>query len=293
MIMELLNRQNKFMKYVMVTIGTMLMAIAVNIIFEPMGIVTGGVSGIAIIIKSWTEGIIDGGIPLWFTNLVINIPLFITAIIVLGKKSILNTIYATATFIIGLYIVPMYEVVYKDYLLASVFGGVLMGVGLGLVFAYGCTTGGTDLLGAIFQAKIKHYSVAQLLLVIDSTIVIIGAAVFGVNKALYAVITVYITTKIMDGLLEGINFAKLAYVISDEHDKIANEILHNVNRGVTGIPVQGMYSNNDKNMLLCVVSKKEIVKLVDIVAQIDPKAFVIVSDVREVLGEGFIEFRQE
>lgn len=292
MTMELLNRNNRYIKYLMVTIGTALMAIALNIVFEPLGLVTGGVSGIAIIIKHFTEYVIEGGIPLWLTNMVINVPLFIVAFIVLGKKSIINTLYATVTFTVALYIVPSSNVVYEDFILASVFGGVLMGAGLGLVFAYGCTTGGTDLFGSILQKKFPHYSVPQLLLVIDSSIVIIGAVVFGINKALYAVITVYITTKVMDGILEGIKFAKLAYVISDHHEEIANEIMHNVNRGVTSIPVQGMYSNNDKNMLLCVVTKKEIVRLVDLVAQIDPKAFVIVSDAREVLGEGFIEFKQ-
>ena len=96
----------------------------------------------------------------------------------------------------------------------------------------------------------------------------------------------------MDGILEGLKFGKLAYIISDDYEKIAEVILTDLNRGVTGIPVQGMYSNTSKNMLLCVVNKKEIVRIIDTVAQIDPKAFVIVSDVREVLGEGFIEYRQ-
>lgn len=290
--MELLNKSNSYIKYLMVTIGTVLMAIAINIVFAPLGLVTGGVSGIAIIIRYFTEPFIEGGVPIWLTNALVNIPLFLVALIVLGKKSIMNTIYATVSLTVALYIVPSYNIAYEDFILASVFGGVLMGVGLGFVFAYGCTTGGTDLLAAIVQSKLKHRSSAQLLMCIDVSIVLIGAAVFGLNKALYAVITVYITSKIMDSILEGLKFAKLAYVISDEHEKIANEIMHNVDRGVTGIPVQGMYSNNEKNMLLCVVSQKEIVQLVDIVAQIDPKAFVIVSDVREVLGEGFIEYRQ-
>ncbi len=290
--MELLNRNNRYIKYLMVTVGTALMAIAINIVYAPLGLVTGGVSGLAIIIRHFTESIIAGGIPIWLSNALINVPLFVIALVVLGKKSIINTIYATVSLTVALYIVPTTGGGYEDFVLASIFGGVLMGVGLGLVFAYGCTTGGTDLLASIIQAKAKHHSAAQYLLVVDGTIVLVGAAVFGLNKALYAVIAVYITSKIMDGILEGMKFAKLTYIISDEHEKIADGIMHNVNRGVTGIPVQGMYSNNEKNMLLCVVSQKEIVQLVDLVAQIDPKAFVIVSDVREVLGEGFIEYRQ-
>lgn len=291
--MELLYRKSRVFEYLMIAVGTILMAVAVNFVFEPMNMVTGGVSGLAIVVKYWTEPLIEGGVPLWLTNLVTNIPLFVLAIIFLGKKYIAKTLYATVCFTIALYIVPSHSLVAEhDYVLASVYGGILMGIGLGLVFSTNCSTGGTDLFGTLVQVKLKHYSVPQLLMVIDSSIVLLGAAVFGINKALYAVIAVYITSKIMDGILEGLKFGKLAYIISDHHEEIAKEILHGMNRGVTGVPVKGMYSNSSKNMLLCVVSKKEIVGIIDTVAQIDPKAFVIVSDVREVLGEGFIEYRQ-
>lgn len=290
--MELLWKKSKVLEYIMIALGTVLMALAVNLVFDPMGMVTGGVSGLAIVIKYWTEPLIEGGVPIWLSNFLTNVPLFIVAILVLGRKYIAKTLYATVCFTVALYIVPTSTIQNQDLVLASVYGGILMGVGLGLVFANSCSTGGTDLLGAILQVKLNHYSVPQLLMVIDSSIVLLGAAVFGVSKALYAVITVYITSKIMDGILEGLKFGKLAYIISDDYEKIAEVILTDLNRGVTGIPVQGMYSNTSKNMLLCVVNKKEIVRIIDTVAQIDPKAFVIVSDVREVLGEGFIEYRQ-
>lgn len=290
--MEVLSNRTKGMQYFMIALGTFIMAIAVNVVFEPMEMVTGGVAGIAIILKYWTEPFIEGGIPLWVTNVVCNVPLFLLAISLKGKKFIAKTLFATVTFTIGLYIIPSYNIVYDDYILAAVFGGIIMGVGLGLVFANQGSTGGTDLLGAIIQVKLKHYSVPQLLLVVDATIVVLGAAVFGVNTALYAVITVYITTVVMDSILEGLKFAKIAYIISDDYEKIATEVLHTIERGVTGISAKGMYSNKEKKMLFCVVTKKEIVTLVDTVAQIDPQAFVIVSDAREVLGEGFIEYKQ-
>lgn len=290
--MEAISKRSNLNQYLIIALGTLIMGVAINVVFEPMDLVTGGLSGISIVVKYWTEPYIDGGIPLWLTNLVANIPIFVVAIILKGRKFIMRTLYSTICFTIALYIVPTYDVVYEDLVLASIFGGILMGAGLGLVFANNGSTGGTDLLGYIFQVKFKHISVPRLLLFIDGTIVALGAVVFGVNKALYAIIAVYITSKIMDSILEGMKFAKLAYVISDAYDEIAKEVLHTINRGATGIPAKGMYSNNEKKMLLCVVTKKEIVNLVDIVAQIDPKAFVIVSDVREVLGEGFIEYRQ-
>lgn len=290
--MELLTKRPKWLQYVVIALGTTLMAVAVNVIFEPMDMVTGGISGLAIVIKYWTEPLMKGGIPLWLSNAVINIPLFIIAVAFFGRRYIAKTLYATVCFTVALYIVPSQTVYIQDYFLASIFGGVLMGAGLGLVFFYQCTTGGTDLFSSILQVKLKHYTVPQILMVVDSAIVLLGAVVFGLNKALYAVIAVYLTSKIMDNFLEGVKFAKLTYIISDHHESIAQAILHEVKRGATGIPVQGMYSNEGKNMLLCVVTKKEISAIIDRVAQIDPDAFVIVSDVREVLGEGFIEYKQ-
>lgn len=139
----------------------------------------------------------------------------------------------------------------------------------------------------------RHYTVPQILMVIDGCIVVSGAAVFGIKSALYAVIAVYITTKVSDAILEGLKFAKMVYIISDHHEEIAAEILTTMDRGATGIAIKGMYTGNDRNMLFCVVSKKEIVQIKEIVRKLDPKAFVIVSDVREAVGEGFIEYKQE
>ncbi len=289
---ELLTKRPKWLQYIVIALGTVLMAIAVNMVYEPMNMVTGGVSGLAIVIKYWTEPLFSGGVPLWLSNILVNIPLFIFAIVIFGVKYIAKTLYATICFTIALYIVPINAIFTEDYFLASVFGGVLMGAGLGLILFYQCTTGGTDLFSSLLHLKLKHYTVPQILMVVDSAIVLLGAAVFGINEALYAVVAVYLASKVMDNFLEGVNFAKLTYIISDHHEAIAQAILYDIKRGVTGIPVQGMYSNEARNMLLCVVSKKEIAGIIDRVAQIDPSAFVIVSDVREVLGEGFIEYKQ-
>ncbi len=290
--MEVISQRTKSVQYVMIALGTLLMGIAVNVVFEPLNLVTGGVAGLAIVIKAWTEPFLDGGIPVWLSTFVLNVPIFVFSLILKGKRYLAKTLYAAMCFNIALVIVPQVDLLSEDFVLASIFGGILMGVGLGLVFVNDCSTGGTDLLGVILHHFMKHYSIPKLLFVVDGIIVIVGAMVFGLSKALYAIIIVYITSKVMDNILEGLKFAKLAYVISDHYEAISKEILHSMDRGVTGISARGMYSNNDKKMLLCVVSKKEIVKLVDIIAQIDPRAFVIVSDVREVLGEGFIENRQ-
>lgn len=282
----------KAKKSFIVIIGAMLMALGLNFFYEPMNLVTGGVSGFAIILKGLTKDVIAGGIPVWLTNLVINVFLFIGSYRILGGKFLRNTILGTLVFTGCLYIIPVVDLAKGDLLLATVFGSVLSGAGLGLIFSAGCSSGGTDLLGAILQKYLRHYSVAQMLSVVDGTIVLMGALVYGIEAALYAVIAVFITTKVMDAILEGLKFSKLAMIISEKDKDISQDILYEMGRGVTVLPAIGAYSNNDKNMLLCAVDKKEIVTLMDIVDKNDPKAFMIVTDAREVLGEGFIENKQ-
>jgi uncharacterized membrane-anchored protein YitT (DUF2179 family) len=284
--------KTKVSHYLLIIIGTFLMAASVNLVYDPLDMVTGGVTGLAIVIKKITSVWIKGGVPIWLTNLLLNIPLFLAAWLVRGKTFLKNTFFATISLTVALYIVPTFDIVYQDYLLAAVFGGVLGGIGLGLVFMTLSSTGGTDLLAMVLHKFMPYYTVPQILTVIDGLIVFAGVISFGLTKALYAIIAVYITTKVSDSLLEGLKFAKMAYIISDHYEEIAQMILKDLDRGVTGISATGMYSNKEKKMLFCVVSKKEIVELTDIVAKIDPKAFIIVSDAREVMGEGFREYRQ-
>lgn len=272
--------------------GVVLMAIGINLFFDPTNMVTGGVTGIAIIIKGLTRNWIAGGVPLWFTNLFINIFLFMGSYKILGKDFLKKTIFATIMFSIALYFVPVIDIAKGDFLLASVFGGFFCGIGLGLVFSASSSTGGTDVLAAIVNRYFRDYTVAQIIMVIDGIVVIFGAIVYGIDVTLYAVIAVYITSKMMDAILEGLKFAKLALIISERYDEIAQMILKDMGRGLTALPAKGMYSNVERQMLVCAVSKKEITMLMDIVSKNDPKAFMIVTDAREVLGEGFIEYRQ-
>lgn len=271
--------------------GTFLMSLGVNLAFDPMGLVCGGVTGLAIVVKYLTGLVWEGGIPVWLSNLLFNGPLFAVALAKKGKKYIAKTMFATVMLSVWIYLIPIYQL-FDDYLLATLFGGVMTGAGIGMVLARMATTGGTDLLSALIHDKLKHLTIPQLLAVTDGAIVILGAVVFGVENAMYAICVVYICAKISDGMLEGLKFAKMAHIISDKAEEIAQIILTDVDRGATGVKVQGMYSKEEKKMLLCVVTKKEIVELIDIVHKIDPAAFVIVNDVHEVRGEGFIEITQ-
>ncbi len=282
----------QFKRYLIILIGTVLVAISVNVIYEPMGLVTGGVSGLAIVVKELTKGWFNGGIPLWLFTVVSNVILFAISAKIKGLRFLISSTFGTIAFIVALMVIPVYDIQTDDYLLAAILGGAIGGIGIGLVFMVHASTGGTDLLASVIHSSKKHISIPQILYFIDGTIIILGAAVFGLGNALYAIIAVFITTKVSDGILEGLKFAKMAYIISDHNEEIAETILNQIGRGVTGIKAMGKYSNTEREMIFCVVSKKEIIEIIDIAKKIDPKSFVIISDVREVMGEGFIEYRQ-
>ncbi|MGB4658809.1 MAG: YitT family protein [Mobilitalea sp.] len=279
-------------KYMTIVFGTFLMAMSVNFIYEPMAMVTGGFSGLGIIIKHWTRSLIGGGLPIWMFTILCNAPLFLISAKVIGRRFAISSLFGTVSFIIALMIVPVYDFQFDDYLMAAICGGVIDGIGIGLIFSVQASTGGTDLLASLIHHYKRHVSIPQILIIVDSIVVFAGAVVFGLGNALYATISIFIITKVSDGILEGLKFAKMAYIISDNYAEIADAILVKMDRGVTGLSATGMYSNRDKKMLFCVVSKKEIVQIVEISKKIDPNSFVIVSDVREVMGEGFIEYRQ-
>ncbi len=275
--------------YIIVAIGTFLMAIAINLIFEPLSMVTGGFSGIAIIVKDVTQGIVKGGIPIGVTTTLLNIPLFLLAVKQRGFRGMLKILYGMSCFSLALFIVPTVAIIQKDYLMGSFLGGGIMGVGLALVFSQRMSTGGTDLLSLLLQKWFPNLSIAKILLFVDGIIVISGASLFGLQSAMYAVVAVFVATKIMDGIMEGLSFAKQVQIITNYGDEIGKRILVDVERGVTRIPGMGMYTGEERDILMCILSRNEVPHINKIVHEIDPDAFVIVSDIREVSGEGFIK----
>ncbi len=269
--------------YILIILGSFIMGFAIKNMYDPVNLVTGGVSGIAIIVKGMV------GLPLWLTNTVLNIPLFLAAWKLKGWNFIKRTLVATVALSVSLYVLPERAFLSGDLFLSSLFGGVVSGIGTGIVFAFRATTGGTDMLAALLQLKLRHYSIAQIMQVLDGAVVLAGASIFGIQYALYAMIAIYAVCKVSDGILDGMKFSKQAVIISDKNREIAQAVLASMERGVTAVDAVGMYSGQQRKMLFCVVSRKEIVQLRDIVRQFDRQAFIIVNDVREVFGEGFIE----
>lgn len=288
-----MKKHNKIYEYLMVIIGTAILAFGIACFYDPIGLVTGGFSGLAIVIKHITGGIVEGGIPLWLTNIALNIPVFILSYFLKGKKFIGKTLFGTIMLSVWLYILPVIDLAENDLMIAALFGGVCAGAGIGFVIRVGATTGGTDMVAALVQLKLRHFSIVEILMVIDGIVVLLGMLIFGMRPTLYAMIGIVVQTKVSDLVVEGFNYSKAAYIITNNHEEVARRIMVELERGVTGLHAKGMYTQQEKCMLYCIVNQKEIISLKDIVNEVDPSAFVIVSDVKEVLGEGFQEYKKE
>ena len=286
--MKITGKKPWYMEYLLIIVGTALMATAITSCFDAAGLVTGGFSGISILVKAGTKSLYGNGIPLWVTNLVLNIPVFLLAAKIKGIAFVKKALLGDLSLTVWLAVLPAWKLS-GDFLLVALYGGLLQGVGIGLVFLGGGTTGGTDLLAAIIQNFMRHYSIAQIMQFVDGAVVLVGMYVFGVERALYAIIAVYLVTKVSDGIIEGLKFSKSVYIITEKPDEVSRMVMEDLDRGITGISAKGMYSGQEKLMLYCVVGKKELVQLKEKIDEIDPKAFVIVGDAREVHGEGFIE----
>lgn len=285
--MRMIKEEKVYRDYLFIVLGTGILALNINSIFDPSSLVTGGFSGIAIIVKHLTQGIMGGGIPLWLTNAILNIPLFLLGFKVMGFHFLKKSLFGTVILSLWLYIIPVFPLVGDDLLLAAVFGGVLEGIGIGFVLLGRGTTGGTDMAATLIQHYFRQYSVPRIMQLADGLIVTAGIFIFGIHRALYAAIAIFIVGKVSDGILEGMKFSKMAYIISDHEQEIYQGICDALGRGVTLIPAKGMFTGQTRNVLLCVVAKKEIIILKELVKDVDPDAFLIVSDAHEVLGEGF------
>lgn len=268
---------------VLIVIGTFSMALGYSFLLVPNNIASGGASGVATILHS------ELNIPVALTVLVINVVLFAVSFKVVPLSVLIKSLVGTLLLTLFLNFTANSYPFTDDVLLASAFGGVLVGVGVGVVIRCGASTGGSDflaiLLGKIFKKKL---SVATLILIIDGIIIVSAGIVYAdYTLMLYTVISAYICSKVADGIIEGGNVAKSVYIISRKSEEIAKVIINDLKRGVTGIYGRGMYTSRDMTIILCIVMRDEIPKLRSVVKEIDKDAFIILSDVREVLGEGF------
>ena len=280
MITEKQTTKNLVAEYFFVILGAAVVALGFNLFLFPNQVASGGVSGISTILNGlfgWNAGLVQYAF---------NIPLFIAGVLILGKsfgfKSLLGTL-ALPFFVI---LTEDWEVATTDPLLASIFGGIVVGLGIGLVFKGKASTGGTDLLAQIIT-KYTGLTLGTSVLLIDGVIAVSAAIVFDLEKGLYAIVGLFVTTKTIDVIQMGFSQSKMVYIITNKQDEVRDAIYRDVNRGVTKLPAVGGYTGEERPVIMVVVYQTEFTKLKQVVKTIDPTAFVIVSDAYEVLGEGF------
>lgn len=282
--------------YGFIVIGAFIVAAGFVLFINPYKIVPGGVYGIGIVVHYITKGLISfwpEGIPIGLVGLSLDIPLIIIGMRLLGARFGARTIlgsFLMSTFMMMLtYFIGEHDPLglQDDVLLSCIFGGLTVGLGLGLIFRSKATSGGSDII-AMILAKYTKFPVGQLLILVDSTIVLIGLAIFQDWRIpLYSWIVIYITGKVIDLVVEGVNFEKSVFIISDNPEAIRHKIIYDLNRGGTYIEGEGMYNGKPRKIIHTVMSRREVSLLLDHVRTIDPNAFVTVTDASEILGEGF------
>lgn len=268
------------LEYVYIIIGAAIIAVGFNVFLLPNEVASGGVSGISTILKGlfdWKPGLVQYAF---------NIPLFIAGVILLGKQFGARSLVGTLTLPFFVLLTAGWEPATLNPLLGALFGGISVGVGLGIVFRGNASTGGTDLAAQIIT-KYTGLTLGTSVMLIDGLIVLSAALVFDIEKGLYALIGLFVTTKTIDIIQLGFSQSKMVYIITNKQEEIRDAIYTDVNRGVTKLPAIGGFTEQERPILLVVVYQTEFTKLKHVVKSVDPSAFVIVSDAYEVLGEGF------
>ena len=272
-----------------ITLGAVIYALAFDWFVAPNQIAMGGVTGLAQIVNALVPVL-----PVGVLSILVNVPLFLAGWRLLGGRLLVSSLYAMAVSSLAIDVIAwMHTFPPMDPILATLYGGAGMGVGLGLVFSQGATTGGTDIIGKLLKLKFPWLPIGKLVMIPDMVVVILAAVVFGtVNAALYGLIQMYLLSKVMDMILYGWDTSRVAYIITDRWEETVQGLL-DMNRGVTLLQGKGAYTGAEKQVLLVAFRQREIVPIKRMLREIDPKAFFMVCDAHEILGEGFGDYQKE
>lgn len=287
------------MNYFMVIIGAFIVALSFDLFITPYKIVPGGIYGVSIIIHYLTKGIFSfapEGLPVGLMGIILDIPITIIGIKFLGKKFGIKNMFGIITTSIFIDTITYFwgyqPLVVGDALLSSLFGGVLMGLGLGLIFKAKGATGGTDTI-ALIISKYSRRPVGQLLIYVDSAVVLLGVIAFQDWKIpLYSLIVIYITGRVIDSLIQGVGYEKTVFIISDKYEEIRKKILVDLDRGGTYFLAEGMYAGKPKKVIYTNIDRRQLTVLISYIKEIDPHAFLTVINANEIIGHGFKLIRE-
>lgn len=263
-------------------LGSALVALALSVFTIPNDIAPGGVSGLSTALAHITPI----RVSVW--SLLLNIPLLICAWRILGLRSLVMTLLSTVLLSVFIELTSLLPPYTNNVLLSAVFGGTISGLGIGLLFLRGISTGGTDLLTLLLRPVLPNIPSGTLLMIVDAAVVAIAVCVFrDIEVALYSTIAIVVTSKVIDTLAEGVDYAKVIYIVTDQGAKVSHALNTYTDRGTTVIPATGGYSGGDKQMIITVTRRNVLAQTLKLIKQTDPKAFTFVMDSTEVHGEGF------
>lgn len=264
--------------------GSLLYAVSVNCFSAPNNIAPGGMTGLATVANYLYDWL-----PIGTVILVLNLPLLVAAWLRLGRPFALRTLIATLLTSVWVdATAPFLPAFQGDMILTCLFGGLLSGTGLGLIFIRGATTGGSDVVARLLEKKFPGVSIGRLMLLVDGVVVLIAALVYReVESALYAALFIFVSMEVVDAIVYGRSGGKMVLIMSREPDKIAREVMTQMERGVTFLKATGGYTGDDRNVVMCAVSRSEVFGLRQLVQRIDPEAFLIITSADEVRGLGF------
>ena len=280
-----LTREN-LIAWGQIVLGCLIGALAYPWFLVPNHIAPGGLTGLATVFNYLF------GWPVGTTSLLMNIPLFLIGFKAMGGGFAIRSLAATLLFSLFIDLLPL-GCLTQDPMLASVFGGALLGAGIGLILRAGATTGGTDMAARMVHKHLPYLSVGMILFAIDGIVVVLAGIYIHIEHALYAFISIYVSSMLINVVVDGLTTEKACYVITSSYEQVKTEVMAELNRGVTLLSAKGGFSGEERPILLCVVSAQEVARLKMIVRRTDDKAFVFISDAHEVLGEGFRQLTEE
>lgn len=280
---------HKYKWIVATVLGSAIFALGFALFLGPNDMNAGGISGLAQIAVELTGMGTVGGL-----SIIINLPLFILGGLKIGRRFFLGSMIGMVLSSVLIDAFAVIAIPTPEPLIAVLYGGVICGVGLGLVFVNGTSTGGSDILVRLLKLRYRNVPIGQISMVFDAIVVVLTGLVFqDVSKALYTGVTVYLSGKVVDAVVYNFDYSKVALIISDHHETIAQAIGRELDRGATFLHAEGSYSHNPKKVVLAAVKKQQLAELKELVVHIDPNAFIIVQEAHQVLGDGFSRYTKD
>jgi len=276
-------------KLAAMVIGSLIGALGFNLFLEPNGLNCGGVTGIAMLISSFLPIKTIGTLAI-----ILNIPLFILGYRSVGRKYFVGSLMGMLLYSLAIEALAMVEPIYTEPLMAALYGGALVGGGIGLITITGASTGGTEIAARLIKKKLRDYPIGKLILAVDAAVISVNALIYGdINNLLYSAVGLMVASKVLDAIVYGLDYSQVAMIVTNRHEEVGWAISEKLGRGVTLLSGQGFYTRADKHIILSAVKRRQVTELKELVTETDPDAFIILQEAHQVLGDGFGHYSED